>query len=117
MGDIETLGKHPGCVILSIGAAVFDPRGESVLNTFYEKISLFDSLMHGFEIDQSTVDWWKTQNENAKNEFSQPQSHQPLPVKYVLEEFAQWFLDNEGAQFWCQGATFDAPILQAYYER
>lgn len=113
MLDLETLGKKPGCVISSVGAAVFDIKTGEIFDTFYVRINVFDSLMHGFSIDQSTLEWWKNQSDDSKTEFSQDTK----TVWKTLDEFADWFQGVSGEQVWCQGATFDAPILEEYFMR
>lgn len=114
MVDTETLGTKPGCTVLSIGACTFDPRGEGNGSEFYRVINVFDSLMQGFEINADTLEWWKKQSSEAKQTFSEAQS---VTLWQALEDFAQWFADVEGEQVWCQGATFDAPILEECFER
>lgn len=114
MLDIETLGKKPGCIILSIGAVEFNPFSDYVDMDFYEKINVFDSLMKGFSIDSDTLEWWKTQSDSAHGEFLQDKQSTCFTA---LENFAEYFICSEGGQVWCQGATFDVPILEEYFLR
>jgi hypothetical protein len=115
MVDIETLGKKAGCPILSIGACFFNPfTSETPAITFDCKIDLFSSLLHGFKVDDSTLQWWQEQDKNAQSEISKGTK---LTVKEALSSFSGWYDQYAGEQFWCQGATFDAPILAEYYER
>ena len=41
MCDLETLGRRPGCKLLSIGAVVFGPKGLGA--EFYEDCLLYTS--------------------------------------------------------------------------
>lgn len=115
MIDIETLGKKPGCAILSLGAATFDPHMEDLgaaHSTFYRTIDLTSSMLAGFFIDPETLQWWKEKELAAQLALS----HNTSPVIDVLKDFSIWCEMNKIEQVWCQGATFDAPILQEAYE-
>lgn len=53
MVDIETLGRKPGCVILSIGCVAFDGK------EFYVNIDPFKMKDEGvFHVDPDTSKWW-----------------------------------------------------------
>lgn len=112
MLDLETLGTEQGSVILSIGAVVFDPRGTGHTAEFYQNVDVFSSLMAGLKISDSTVNWWKEQNKEAQKHLI----GDTVSLFDALNAFRQWFMDNDGEQVWCQGATFDAPLLQAAYK-
>lgn len=113
MIDLETLGTKPGCVILSIGAVPFDPYQQHLFqNEFKIDINIFDSLMQGLKIDQNTVEFWQKQDIKARDAFVVCGDY----LYYTLNKFTEWFNANELEKVWCQGATFDVPILQAAYE-
>lgn len=112
MIDLETFGTKPGCAILSIGAVLFDPCGNSVGDDFYRTIDLASSMMAGFTINPETLQWWKEKEPPAKEALSL----KTQPVLEVLTEFAVWCNLHKVEQVWCQGATFDAPILQEAFE-
>ena len=109
MGDIETLGREPGCVILSIGAAMFDPRGDGHGDTFYRNVDLTSSLLEGFTFDESTLDWWQKQNTQAVGALGA----EAVSIQDALFDFVDWYNKNKAKKFWCQGLTFDVPILEA----
>lgn len=108
--DLETLGKKPGAVILSIGAAKFG-HGE-ILDTFYERINIESSLKHNFEVDAPTILWWMEQNDEARREICQPGKD----ISSVLENFRA-YVGNEGAEIWGNGADFDNVLLSYAYNR
>lgn len=58
MLDLETLGRGPGCVILSIGAVTFNPFGEGYKHEFTCNIEPEISKQLGFTVDPDTVAWW-----------------------------------------------------------
>lgn len=108
MVDIETLGKHAGCIILSLGAVAFDPKDPNKAGeTFYANIDPFDMQQYGFHTDPDTVEWWKGQSEEAKASLLVDRK----PAVVVLKDFIQWFHSVRGEQIWSQGASFDIPII------
>lgn len=120
MLDIETLGTTPGCVVLSIGAVKIE-RGEETAR-FYEVISLKDSTDHGLVIETETMVWWMDQPEDARGSWMRALSISTL--KDALTAFNRWvFGTNDESrwhpsrevEFWCKGAAFDFPILEAAY--
>lgn len=112
MLDIETLGTKPGSIILSIGACTFEPHGGGVNDAFYTNVCPTDSRdNYGLRSDPSTVEWWKNQSVEAKAHLTSNRRVLPL----ALSEFAKWFEDVGGEQVWCQGATFDVPLMEAAY--
>lgn len=113
MVDTETLGKKPGCAILSLGAAIFDPRDSGYGMTFHRTICLTSSVLAGFYIDAETVQWWQDKSEAAKLGLSFNTS----PIQDVLSDFRIWCELHGVEQVWCQGATFDAPILGEAYDK
>lgn len=113
MIDIESLGKKPGCVIMSIGAVKFN-LGQGTIdreNTFHRVISIGDSTRHGFTIDGSTVAWWLGQPSEAQ----MAATRSPDTVATVLNEFTDWFGLCERP--WGNSASFDLSILGEYYDR
>lgn len=109
--DIETLGKKPGCVILSIGAVEFDPESDKTGRWFYSAINVEDSHKNGFTIDASTVLWWFKQSDQARKAVADATA----PVATVLGNFAAWLPDN--ATLWGNGSDFDNAIVSAAYDK
>lgn len=114
MIDIETLGTKPGCVVLSIGAVLFDPFGKTVgMYPFYRNISKQSCVDIGLTEDPGTVKWWSEQSDEAKNHLLDHQVH----IISAMSDLQVWCVENGVDRVWCQGATFDAPILQDVFER
>lgn len=110
MLDIETLGIAPGCIILSIGAVEFNRDG--ILKEFHVKIDPIDAERCGLIAQASTVMWWLTQPKEAQDALSQGDIRS---LQGALIEFIGAF-DWQGLQVWCNGASFDYPILQAAFK-
>jgi hypothetical protein len=116
MIDIETFSTRNNACILTIGAVRFDRNREvpvSTLDTFYRRITLRSCEEMGMHIDQKTIDWWKSQSEEAKLEVFDTENR--VPIKEALTDLAVWL---NGRNFiWSHGASFDVVILADAYTR
>lgn len=115
MIDIETLGKVPYCVILSIGAVEFDMNSSSTGKTFYKKISLDSMLKAGLLVDSSTILWWMGQSDEARKEFTGKSGY--VSIQNALNEFTKYFksLDKD-VSVWANSPGFDCNHIQEAYE-
>lgn len=109
MLDLETFGTKAGSVLRSIGAVIFDPRGEGTGAEFYHNIDRESCERIGLTLDQSTVDWWARQSREAQESLLK----NPQPIGVVIMEFHRWFAKNGGEHIWCQGANFDSVLWEA----
>ena len=109
MIDIETLGTEPGCVILSIGAVEFDDN--KLGQEFEINIDPESCTKAGLHIDPRTVIWWMGQSEEAREKIIRANT---VALDKALVEFVKAF-DWEGKKVWCNGASFDFPILQSAF--
>jgi len=107
MLDIETLGREPGCVVMSIGAVKFGPDGLG--DEFHQTISLTDCVKHGLEIEAETLKWWLDQDSETQKEL-----RGLTPLDSVLRQFNSWY-DNVD-EVWANSPSFDCEILEAAYE-
>ena len=57
MIDIETLGVHPGSVVLEIGMIPFDLTGKMDV-PYVMRINIQNSIDLGFSFDSDTMKWW-----------------------------------------------------------
>jgi len=107
MVDLETMGTQVGSVILSVGAVSFDHEG--INGKFYDKISKEAMLNHGFTQSQYTLDWWDTQNEEARTEAFSGTSE---PDK-VMRDLANFVENNQaGNRVWSHGSVFDIAMCE-----
>lgn len=104
MFDIETLGTRPTSVIVQIGACYFNRNTGEVDREFSVNIEPDDR----FTQDQSTLDWWAAQSQEAKDAVFTG----GIKLEEALAEFAIFLKDCE--YLWSH-ATFDAPILSNAY--
>ncbi len=113
MIDLETLGTSYDSVVLTIGAAKFNPFNTTEPHSkLYLKLDTSDQVDIGRVIDDGTLKWWGTQSEEVRNDtFSE---HDRVEVGEALDVLTEWFSDV--SKIWCQGPSFDFPILQNLYQ-
>jgi hypothetical protein len=111
MIDIEGLGTGPDTTILTIAAQSFDPLGQGYYDRFYyARIDL--ESQEGRSIQQSTIDWWATQPELAKQEAFGEENR--IPLDQALDELARLIWQSK--RIWAQGPTYDCNILEHAYK-
>lgn len=120
MVDLETLGRGPGCRILSIGAAVLvSNMALPDLTEFY--LELDPNNQPGLAIDPETWDWWQNQDAAVRDRLFKDE---PRPgLAEALKKFAE-YLETMGGRdakgdlrvcIWGNGSDFDNAILQYAY--
>lgn len=116
MVDLETLGQTPGCVILSIGAVAFDTDRMSLGEEFYDVVNTDDCLTRGLTTDQSTIDWWASQNSQAREVVEQAKIG-GLLLEDSLVRFSDYLrrYSLRNVRVWGNGSDFDNAILACAY--
>lgn len=121
MLDIETLGKKPGCVVLSIGAIAFDPLAdllpepENSGRCFYQNLTIFDQLLAGFKIDPDTLAFWQSEKVTvAAVDALKPNQ---VSMESALFRLVTWCnnLPQAGMRprlVWAKSPDFDCSILE-----
>ena len=79
--------------------------------TFYEIISIDDSLSYGMNINQNTLNWWVT--DQAKN---WPDQRNAITVNEALQKFQYWYFNAcngpKSINVWGHGKLYDlAPLV------
>ena len=125
MIDIETLGKTPGSVILSIGSVVFDIKTgdpvEGEKSCFYDVIDLESSLHAGLEVDASTLLWWMSDDQQEARsllleELNDENASDIHEVLADLESFIEKWSEGCDKIIWANPPTFDLMILESAYD-
>lgn len=111
MIDLETFDTSPTSLILSIGAVEFDESGLG--ETFHVHVEPESCLEAGLTIGPRTVFWWMEQSEEARMKIV---TAQRIQLRSALAQLADKF-DWQGKKVWCNGASFDFPILKYAYEK
>uniref|UniRef100_A0A6M3MIG8 3'-5' exoribonuclease Rv2179c-like domain-containing protein n=1 Tax=viral metagenome TaxID=1070528 RepID=A0A6M3MIG8_9ZZZZ len=117
--DLETLGKNPQAMIVSIGAVIFDPYTGELGDSFYRVIDL--EAPGGGVMDVSTVLWWMRQDEAARKHLFAPETER-VPLQHALVDLSEWLglndeLETEfpNVHLWQRGDK-DAMWLTSAYE-
>lgn len=107
MIDIETGGKKPGCIVLSIGAVYFDRRGNTG-DRFYASMG-FNAMPYGHTCPD-TMKWWSEQSEQARADaFGGTED-----PRDVAQRFAKFIKPD--CLPWGNGSVFDITILEAWFD-
>lgn len=113
MVDLETLGRSPGCVILSIGAVAFDEITGTTGDEFYTVISRASCRAAGMFEDPETVAWWEEQTIEARAALVQATNTAGPTLAEALLAFTQFL--QEGDEVWGNGADFDNAFLSTAF--
>ena len=113
MIDIETMGNTPNAVMIQLAGIFFDRKTGETGREFCMSLNIEACERLGFVKDQSTEDWWKTQNQNVLHEILN-KTETPIVVISKFVEFLG--KDIKDILVWSH-ATFDFPIVQNYLKK
>jgi hypothetical protein len=110
MIDIESLDTSPNCVILTIGAVRFDPKGMGVV----EKLELRPMIEEQTEkfnrvINEDTLRWWSTQSEDALDEAMGDRDR--VSFTECMEALYKFCWNRRAV--WSNGASFDIVAMES----
>lgn len=114
MIDIETAGDSDNCIVLTLGAAKFNPNdlggpGDSL----YMRIDIDEQRELGRCTSEATLKWWDTQSVDVREEAWSP--YDRVPVVAAMTQLSD-FVKGAGA-VWAQGPQFDMKILEHLYQQ
>lgn len=110
MIDIETLDVEITAAVIGIGAVVFDPRGETVEDTYQVIIDAESNKRHGRTVSKRTLEWWAQQSPEARAAvFDGKKVH----FQNALIDFVAWIckLQPTCTRVWANSPDFDCSIL------
>lgn len=109
MIDIESLDTSPYCVILTIGAVRFDPRGDGIVEKLELRPTIEDQTeIYNRVINDDTIRWWSTQNPAALEEAMGDNDREPL--KDCMEKLYKFCWNRQAV--WSHGAPFDVVVME-----
>ena len=130
MVDVETMGRKPGCAILSIGAVRFNPDEDlgsesgsaksthlQGKNHFYMVINNLDSSARGFSSDIDTMRWWKKQS--IWQDLSMAIINSDVSVPQAATSFSEFLNKSHsggGVNLWANSPSFDIQIMRAMFK-
>jgi hypothetical protein len=108
MIDIETYDTEITAVILSIGAVVFNPRGETLGDEFHIKLST--ASQSDRTTSDATVAWWMQQDADAREATF---GGKKIPIGIALMAFTNFInrLKPTCTRVWAKSPDFDCSIL------
>lgn len=121
MLDFETLAVGTQPVILTIGAAKFDPLGNEAtdpqMEVLYLRLDIESQTLLGREINDGTVEWWGRQTKEAQEEaLGEPTDNNP---RYsVLEGLDKLYKFCWGCKrVWSNGSIADVVWAETAYRQ
>ena len=109
MIDIESLDTSPYCVILTIGAVRFDPRGDGIVEKLELRPTIEDQTeIYNRVINDDTIRWWGTQNPAALEEAMGDYGRESL--KDCMEKLYKFCWNRQAV--WSHGAPFDVVVME-----
>jgi hypothetical protein len=117
MVDIETFSTAFNGVIRSIGAVVFNSEEETVKTFFECGVSIESCLWAGLKTDDETIEWWRKQTKEVREQLMSKESYQLETVLASFNEAVQILGVNlDETEIWSHGSTFDIVILESAYK-
>jgi len=113
MIDLETLSTANNASILTIGAIKFNRNDFKITKKFYKRITKESNKYYDRHFDETTVNWWNSQDKEAKKEIFD--SKDRINLNAALQELSI-FIGNSRAKIWANGVCFDINILESAYE-
>jgi len=110
MTDIETLSTASNAVIVTIASVKFSMASDNI-ETFCVNINPRSSKEVGLHIDIDTLNWWKSQ----KPDVMQTWMHSQIDLPAALDQFTEFFGTDKNTLHFCNGLSFDFPILDSSY--
>lgn len=114
MIDMETLDVSPNCVILTIGAVTFNPKGSGVISRLELRPTIEEQTENfGRVINEDTLRWWGTQSASAQEEALGDRDR--ISFKECMEQLSK-FCWNKRA-IWSNGSAFDCVIAESAFRQ
>lgn len=113
MIDLETLDTTPDCVILSIGAVRFDPKGIGVAEKFSVKPNVDEQLELGRTVSEDTLTWWASQSKQAQEEALGDEGR--ISFKDALDQLYKFCWNKKAV--WSNGAAFDVVAVESCWRQ
>ena len=117
MIDLETLGTGPNAAITQIGLAAFnklEPDAEILVVTHHLEVQ--PQMRLGAEMDYPAIQWWLTQNEEARRAMTDVKRVFPTEALFAIDLWLTAHVDPK-ATHWSNSPSFDHVILRSLYNR
>lgn len=119
MVDIETFGRRPRGLVVSIGAVVFSSHEalslRDTVTEFHAVLSWEAALAESrFEKNLDTLEWWHKKNPEAYARLRVLMKDSTLNTIQLLDQFCKWVAPfcEKGAKVWANSPSFDLVLLE-----
>ena len=109
MIDLETLDTTPNCVILTIGAVRFDPKGQGIVEKLELRPTIEDQMELGRILNEDTLRWWGEQSPEAQEEALGDRDRKSF--KECMEILYKFCWNRRAV--WSNGAAFDVVAVES----
>jgi hypothetical protein len=114
MVDIESLDTTPNCVILTIGAVRFDPKGSGVVERLELRPTVEDQTeIYNRSINEDTLRWWSEQSPEALEEALGDNGR--IPFSECMEILYKFCWNRRAV--WSNGASFDCVVMESAWRQ
>lgn len=114
MIDMETLATSTDTVILTIGAVIFDPLGQGVIDSIDLRPTIDEQTeYHDRTINEATMDWWSKQSPEAIMEAMGDDGR--ISYKEAMQKLARFSWQCE--KVWSNGSVFDIMIAEHAFKQ
>ena len=114
MIDIESLDTSQNCVILTIGAVSFNPKGMGVVERLELRPTIDEQTdVYNRVINEDTIRWWGNQSPAAMEEAMGDNGRESF---YTCMEKLYKFCWNKRA-VWSNGAGFDCVAMESAWRQ
>jgi hypothetical protein len=122
--DTETLGLKEHAVVTSFAAVQFTFEGDETYDTivkggYFCKFKIAEQIKSGRQTTQSTLDFWKSQPEEAKVNSVIP-SKNDVTLVDGLTGFVQYLKNSpyewKKSYLWARGPAFDFPKVEDLFD-
>lgn len=111
MLDLETLGVIPSSIVLSVGIVIFDEKYE-IIDKKVWVLNKEEQLKLGRTYNKQTIEFWKDQPEEAKEQFNSKYVYKIDDFKTDFFNFVSKFnIDS----VWTSAPVLDVGCLQTIY--
>lgn len=115
MIDIESLDTNPDCVILTIGAVLFDPKSNGVIEKLELRPTVEDQVALGRTINDDTLRWWGEQSAEAQEEALGDRDR--VSFAECMETLYKWCWRFNNGCAWSNGASFDLVVMESAWRQ
>lgn len=113
MIDIESLDTSPNCVILTIGAVRFDPRGNGVVERLELRPTIEEQTDTGRIINEETLTWWSKQSAAAQEEALGDRDR--ISFEESMQKLYKFCWNRRAV--WSNGASFDCVVMETAWRQ